>query len=215
MKHPWLNYKMFKCTHDCGYITTIKHPHGNHYCTWIEGSRAIQFDNKDGEYIVTKWGITEVTALRMIDIKEENEGTSEDEEEPKPIPKVKTLEVRKGNDVVVDIMKKRDTIKEFTELLDKSTPIKEIKEMLDFDSIKEEAKWKIYSKELELKKMNRPLQALELMKSIDPYINNEIRWFFLVTKCLMITNQWKEIEAWKYRYMFLPENQLQANKFYL
>jgi hypothetical protein len=63
--------------------------------------------------------------------------------------------------------------------------------------------------------MNKPLQALELMKSIDPYINNEIKWFFLITKCLMITNQWKEIEAWKYRYMFLPENQLQANKFYL
>jgi hypothetical protein len=31
----------------------------------------------------------------------------------------------------------------------------------------------------------------------------------------MITRQWKEIEPWKYRYMFLPEKQLMTNKFLL
>jgi hypothetical protein len=31
----------------------------------------------------------------------------------------------------------------------------------------------------------------------------------------MITDQWKEIEAWKYRYMFFSEKQLQTRKFLL
>jgi hypothetical protein len=42
-KHPWLNYKIFKRTHSCGLITTIKYQHGNHYYTWIEGSMALYF----------------------------------------------------------------------------------------------------------------------------------------------------------------------------
>jgi hypothetical protein len=103
---------MFKCTHDYGLITTIKYPHGNHYYTWIEGSRAIHFNIDDEEFIVTKWGITKVKALKITKSKEEDRDSSEEESDtPKPIPEIKTLEVRKGNDGEVDILEKRNTIK--------------------------------------------------------------------------------------------------------
>jgi hypothetical protein len=39
-----------------------------------------------------------------------------------------------------------------------------IKETINFESIKEEAKWKIYSRALDLKKQNKPLKACDLMK---------------------------------------------------
>jgi hypothetical protein len=66
-----------------------------------------------------------------------------------------------------------------------------------------------------LKKNNNPLGALELMRTINSFITEQIRWFFLVIKCLMIFRQWKEIEPWKYRIMFLPEKQLMTSKFIL
>jgi uncharacterized membrane protein len=70
-------------------------------------------------------------------------------------------------------------------------------------------------KSARLEKSNTPLGALKLMQTIDPFITEQIRWFFLVIKSLMITKQWKEIEPWKYKYMFPPEKQLMTNKFIL
>jgi hypothetical protein len=169
----------------------------------------LYFVTNFGEYIVSKWKIAKVDSVRII---EESDSEYESQIEQQS-PEIKILEVRKDKDEEINIQEKRETIKKFTELLEKDTPINRIKEIINFESIKEEAKWKIYSRALDLKKQNKPRKALDLMKSIDQYIKMIIRWFFLVTKCLMLTNQWKEIEAWEYRYMYLSERQLQTNKF--
>jgi hypothetical protein len=56
-------------------------------------------------------------------------------------------------------------------------PIQEIKKQIDFDLIQEEARWKIYSKSLELKKQNKPLEALEIMKAMDGVITEQLDGF--------------------------------------
>jgi hypothetical protein len=58
----------------------------------------------------------------------------------------------------------------------------------------EEARWKIYSKALELGKMNKPLEELALMKTMDGEMTEQIRWVFLFVKGFKISKQWKGIE---------------------
>jgi hypothetical protein len=57
--------------------------------------------------------------------------------------------------------------------------------------IEEDSRWKIYSKGMEFKRRNKPLDALELLKSMNGVITEQINWFYLVVKCLMMCNQWK------------------------
>jgi hypothetical protein len=157
-----------------------------------------------GEFVITKWFITQVNDSNISVTDEENDRKIWNK-----------LEVHRGNDIEVDIEEKRKTLKLFTELLNNGKPLEEIKQKVNFKLIKEEARWKIYSKALDLKKSNHPLGVLELMHTFDQFITEQIRWFFLVIKCSMITRQWKEIEPWKYRFMFLPERQLMTKQFLL
>jgi hypothetical protein len=89
-------------------------------------------------------------------------------------------------------------MKEFTNLLIENIPIKEIKEKFNMELIVEDARGKIYAKALELKKHLNPLEALELMITMNGFITEQIKWFYLYVKCLVMSNQYKEIEPWKY-----------------
>jgi hypothetical protein len=92
MKHPWLNYSIYKCTHFCRKIVAIKHAHGNHFPTWIEGTMAVYMLTHIGEFVITKWYITQVN--------NSNVAVTEEEYDKKIMNK---LEVYKGNDEEVDI----------------------------------------------------------------------------------------------------------------
>jgi hypothetical protein len=94
-----------------------------------------------GEFVITKWYITKVNDSNVTITEEEND---------KKI--MNKLEVYKGNDEEVDIEVKRKTLKLFTELLNEGKSLDEIKQKVDFELIKDEARWKIYSKALDLKK---------------------------------------------------------------
>jgi hypothetical protein len=89
-------------------------------------------------------------------------------------------------------------MKRFTNLLNKDGAIKEIKENVNMELIEEQARWKIYAKALEWKRNNKPLEALELMKIRYGVITEQIKWVYRLVKCLILANQWKEIEPWKF-----------------
>jgi hypothetical protein len=46
-------------------------------------------------------------------------------------------------------------------------------------------------------------------------VTEQIKLFYLYVKCLVMSNQWKEIEPWKTLYFFIPEIQLINNQYFV
>jgi hypothetical protein len=57
--------------------------------------------------------------------------------------------------------------------------------------------WKVYWKVMEFKRRNKSLEALDVLKTMGGVITEQMKWFNLVVKCSLMSNQWKEIEHWK------------------
>jgi hypothetical protein len=113
------------------------------------------------------------------------------------------FEDREGEDKTSE---KRAAMKGFTKLLNEDVAIQEIKEKVDMDLITEGARWKIYAKGLEHRKNNNLLEAQVLLKPMNSIITEQIKLFYLVVKCLIMLNQWQEVEPWKTRYVLSPKN---------
>jgi hypothetical protein len=93
-------------------------------------------------------------------------------------------------------------------LLDTDPENEEIMTNLINPNIMEEMKWKIYSKARFLKHNNQCDAALKIIKLIEPFITQFLKWYTLLLKLLAIKKEWDQVENQKYNYLLIDENQI-------
>jgi ADP-heptose:LPS heptosyltransferase len=72
-------------------------------------------------------------------------------------------------------------------------------------------KWKIYQKALSLKFINYRDEALKMIKLIQLFLTQHLKWIFLHLKLLAIKKEWNQIEEEKYNLVLVPENQIYSD----
>jgi hypothetical protein len=134
----------------CERIFSVKLQHDYQATNWIEGSMAVCTHANNGDFIITKWEI---------------------------IPG-KNVEIRSRGSEEGKTSEKRAALKDLWNKLTDNVPIEEIKKEVNCKLIEEGLRWKIYSKAVELWKMNKFFEDLALMKIIDGVITERGVGFF-------------------------------------
>jgi hypothetical protein len=76
----------------------------------------------------------------------------------------------------------------------------------------EQVKMEIYYKAQNLKQLNHINEELAMIKLIEPFIHQNIKWYFLHLKQLGMLKTWPEGGEEKFNFRLLPEDQILKDK---
>jgi hypothetical protein len=185
-KHPWLNTPVFKCiwnssSYKCQKIFSSKAKHDDHQGVWYPGYQLILIKIHDGPlYMISK-------------------------DEVRPLTECEFL-VNPNN--TISYNERKELLENIDRLLENDPENEEIPASLKDKNIMEDVKWKIYSKARRLKFNKYYDEALKMIKLLEPFLTQYLKWFELHLKLLAIKKDWDQIENQKYNYLLIEEYQI-------
>jgi hypothetical protein len=153
-KHPWLNTPVFRCiwcssSYKWQKIFSTRAIHNDHPGVWYNGYQVVVTRTREGLFHMISKDIV------------------------RPLNEIEIIE---NPNITMSHNEKKQMLDRIQYLLNNEPENKEIKDGLNNPNVIEDIKWKIYQKTLSLKSSNHIDEALKLIKLIQIFLTQHLKW---------------------------------------